>query len=160
MRRTVSLSSLRDMALQVGTRDASSSIKLFILSRRRFSIWLCASLRDEQRRQITTSNSGKKNSEKSGGETDNYLAFLIRPCWSLRRKNRHSKSGAISERAEYTTGRSLYLPSLSLSGSMSLRKQQNTVRLIQRYVRLPRVRFIFVWAKLKHPWVLSPKGRW
>ncbi|TNN30864.1 hypothetical protein EYF80_058983 [Liparis tanakae] len=40
MRRTVSLSSLRDMALQVGTREASSSMKLFILSRRRFSIWL------------------------------------------------------------------------------------------------------------------------
>lgn len=52
MRRTVSLSNLRDMALQVGTRDASSSIKLFILSRRRFSIWLWASLRGERRWQI------------------------------------------------------------------------------------------------------------
>lgn len=41
---TVSLSSFRDIALHVGTKDASSSIKLFILSRRRFSIWLWASL--------------------------------------------------------------------------------------------------------------------
>lgn len=44
MRSTVSLSSLRDMALQVGTNEASSSIKLFILSLRLFSIWLWASL--------------------------------------------------------------------------------------------------------------------
>lgn len=48
MRRTVSLSSLRDMALHVGTNEASSSIKLFILSLRLFSIWLWASLEGEQ----------------------------------------------------------------------------------------------------------------
>jgi len=52
MRRTVSLSSLRDMALQVGTSDASSSMKLFILSLRRFSIWLWASLQSTTSRHL------------------------------------------------------------------------------------------------------------
>lgn len=45
MRSTVSLSSLRDMGLHVGIMADSSSIRLFILSRRLFSIWLWGSLR-------------------------------------------------------------------------------------------------------------------
>lgn len=53
MRSTVSLSSLRDMALQVGTNEASSSMKLFILSLRLFSIWLWASLWKTKSTQYT-----------------------------------------------------------------------------------------------------------
>lgn len=70
MRSTVSLSSLRDMALQVGTRDASSSMKLFILSRRLFSIWLWASL---QRK-----NSREKHLGKAG--TRLFCIYILLAC--------------------------------------------------------------------------------
>lgn len=71
MRSTVSLSSLRDMALQVGTSDASSSMKLFILSRRRFSIWLWASLqprRETGERDGTAERSNRSLRTKAEGE--------------------------------------------------------------------------------------------
>lgn len=42
---TVSLSSFRDIGLQVGIMADSLSMRLFILSRLLFSIWLCGSLK-------------------------------------------------------------------------------------------------------------------
>ena len=50
--RTDSLSSLRDLALHVGTNDASSSMKLFILSLRLFSTWLWVLLQHKQYRSF------------------------------------------------------------------------------------------------------------
>lgn len=54
---TVSLSSLRDMGLQVGIIADSLSMRLFILSLLLFSIWLCGSLhRKKWRNYLKDSN--------------------------------------------------------------------------------------------------------
>lgn len=100
---------------------------------------------------------------------ERYLAFLIRPCWSLWReaniKKGHNKVASGIYCRDLWLRMEPYLPSLSLSGSMSLRKKKQKTatqhsrvvsfnfqpvnKLKLKYVRLHKFASV-VWAKLNH----------